>query len=93
MVQGTQEGAGAFPQLLFGAVGGFGLPAGLRLTGARLLRAPDLAPAQPPAAGDSHAIAASPEPHGRLPPYDSPLKALQGYRWVPSSAIGLLQRV
>ena len=93
MVQGAQEGAGAFPQLLFGAVGGFGLPAGLRLTGACLLRVPDLAPAHPLAAGDSHANGASTEPHGRLPPYDSPLKAFQGYRWARSSAMGLLQRV
>ena len=89
-MQGSQEGAGAFPQPLFSAVGCFGLPAGLRLAGSHLLRAPDLAPAEPLAAGGFQAAGAPAGPPGRLPPYDSPLKAFQGYRWAPGRAVGLL---
>ncbi|KAK9843788.1 hypothetical protein WJX81_006447 [Elliptochloris bilobata] len=87
-VQGSQEGVRAFPQLLFGAVGSFRLPKGLRLAGASLLHAPDVVPTGPQAASDSPAEglpgrAARLAPYDGAP-YDSPLKAFGGYRLCPT---------
>ena len=83
--QGSREDGGAFPQLLFGAVGKLGLPGTLpypsRQAGVELLQA--LAPesSEGPGSEGGPGQAALPE---QLPPYDSPLKAFKGYRRAPA---------
>lgn len=83
--QDSREDGGAFPQLLFGAVGKLGLPGTLpypsRQAGAGLLQA--LAPesSEGPGSEGGPGQVALPE---QLPPYDSPLKAFKGYRRAPT---------
>lgn len=79
--QDSREDGGAFPQLLFGAVGKLGLPALSRQAGVELLQA--LAPQslEGPGSDGGPGQVALPE---QLPPYDSPLKAFKGYRRAPA---------